>query len=102
LSGAAFAVAILTPNPANRWSILFDAGQAAALMQLAAWALGVGSCPATIYEPEQARQILGFPDEYYLNVILSFGYPADSAALSEPLKTGGRRAFDETVHMERW
>ncbi len=102
LAGAAFAVAILTPDPASRWSILFDAGQAAAQMQLAAWALGIGACPATIYEPEQARQIIGFPDKYFLNVILSFGYPADSVALSEPLRPGGRRGFDETVHIDRW
>src|SRR3990170_7056554 len=31
LAGAPLAVAILTPDPAQRWSILFDAGQAAAL-----------------------------------------------------------------------
>jgi nitroreductase len=102
LAGAAFGVAILTPDPSSRWSILFDAGQAAAQMQLAAWSLGIGACPATIYEPEQARQILGFPDEYFLNVILSFGYPADPATLSQPLRAGGRRGFDETVHLDRW
>jgi nitroreductase len=98
LAGAAFGVAILTPDPSSRWSILFDAAQ----MQLAAWSLGIGACPATIYEPEQARQILGFPDEYFLNVILSFGYPADPATLSQPLRAGGRRGFDETVHLDRW
>jgi nitroreductase len=102
LAGAAFAVAILTPDPATRWSILFDAGQAAAQMQLAAWALGVGSCPATIYEPEVARRVLGFPTQHFLNVVLSFGYPADPAVLTEPLDRGGRRPFDETVHFERW
>jgi len=31
LAGAPLAVVILTPDPAQRWSILFDAGQAAAL-----------------------------------------------------------------------
>ena len=30
LAGAALAVALLTPDPAQRWSILFDCGQAAA------------------------------------------------------------------------
>ena len=56
---------------------MFDAGQAAAYMQLAAWELGVGSCPASIYEPEKARQMLGFPAELHLRIALSFGYPAD-------------------------
>ena len=36
LPTAALAVAILTPDPAQRWSVMFDAGQAAAYMQLAA------------------------------------------------------------------
>ena len=40
-----------------------DAGQAAAYMQLAAWEMGVGSCLATLFEPEQARTLLGFPPE---------------------------------------
>jgi nitroreductase len=102
LAGAAFGVAILTIDPASRWSVLFDAGQAAAHMQLAAWSLGIGACPATIYEPDDARRILGFPDEYHLNVILSFGYPADPTTLTRPLRPGGRRRFDETVHVNRW
>lgn len=102
LAGAAFGVAILTSDPDIRWSILFDAGQAAAQMQLAAWSLGIGSCPATIYEPEEARRILGFPPEYFLHVILSFGFPDDPAVLRLPLRPGGRRGFDQTVHFERW
>ena len=55
LAGAAAAIVILTPDPAERWSIMFDAGQAAAYMQLAAWELGIGSCPVSIYEPDRAR-----------------------------------------------
>jgi len=102
LAGAALGVAILTLDPASRWSIMFDAGQAAAQMQIAAWSLGIGSCPATIYQPEEARRILGFPADYSLNVILSFGYPAELAVFTEPLRPGGRRTFEETVHFDRW
>lgn len=102
LAGAALGVAILTPDPAERWSILFDAGQAAAYMQLAAWELGVASCIATIYEPEAARALLGFPDQWHLHAALSFGYPADSAVLAASPRPGGRRALDETLHYERW
>src|SRR5260221_10486659 len=39
LAGAAFGVALASPDPAGRWSIAFDLGQAAAYMQLAAWEL---------------------------------------------------------------
>lgn len=102
LAGAALGVAILTPDPAQRFSIMFDAGQAAAYMQLAAWSLGVGSCLATIYEPEKAREILGFPPEWHLRIAISFGYPADPEVLSRPPKRGGRRPFEEVVHWNRW
>jgi len=102
LAGAAAAIAILTPDPAERWSIMFDAGQAAAYMQLAAWELGIGSCPVTIYEPDQARELLGFPEEFHLNVILSFGYPKDSSSLTASPNAGGRKTLSEVISYDRW
>src|SRR5258708_25261729 len=47
IAGAALAVAILTPDPEVKFQTMFDAGQAAAFMQLAAWEFGIGSCPAS-------------------------------------------------------
>ncbi|MGH2619092.1 MAG: nitroreductase family protein [Anaerolineales bacterium] len=102
LSGAAAAIAILTPNPDERWSIMFDAGQAAAYMQLAAWELGIGSAPATIYQTEEARQLLGFPADLHLRVVFSFGYPADPGVLTAPPHPGGRKALAQLVSFERW
>jgi nitroreductase len=102
LAGAALAVAIVTPDPAGKFQTLFDAGQAAAFMQLAAWELGVGSCIASIYDMEKARAILGFPAELSLRFALSFGYPADEAKLSAAPKKGGRRPLEEVVHWEKW
>ena len=102
LAGAALAVAILTPDPTGKFQTMFDAGQAAAFMQLAAWELGVGSCPASIYEGEKAREILGFPPDWHLRIALSFGYPLKEEKLSAPPKKGGRKVMDEVVHWERW
>ncbi|MCK5635193.1 MAG: nitroreductase family protein [Anaerolineales bacterium] len=102
LAGAALGVAIVTPDPNQRWSIMFDAGQAAAYMQLAAWELGVGSCPATIYQPEAARELLGYPQDLHLHVALSFGYPLHSEQLTEKPKGGGRKNFAEITHVDRW
>jgi nitroreductase len=102
LAGAALGVVILTPDPSQRWSIMFDAGQAAAYMQLAAWSLGVGSCLASIYEPEQARQLLGFPDDLHARAAISFGYPLDEARLNESPRSGGRRRLEEIVHLDGW
>ncbi len=102
LAGAAMGIAIITPPPEQRWSIMFDAGQAAAYMQLAGWDLGIGSCPATIYEPEKARQILGFPQDLEVHVALSFGYPLDEARITAAPRKGGRQTIDEIVHWEKW
>jgi nitroreductase len=102
LAGAALVVAILTPDPTAKFQTMFDAGQAAAFMQLAAWELGIGSVPASIYEWDRAREILRFPPEWHLRVALSFGYPLDEEKLSAAPKRGGRRLLEEIVHWDTW
>ncbi len=102
LAGAALGVAILTPDPTEKFQTMFDAGQAAAYMQLAAWELGVGSCPASIYEMEKARQTLGFPPEYHLRIAISFGYPQEPEILGKAPQKGGRRALSEMIHWQTW
>lgn len=102
LAGAALGVAILTPEPTAKFQTMFDAGQAAAFMQLAAWELGIGSVPASIYEAEKAREILGFPPEWHLRIALSFGYPLEEEKLSAAPKKGGRRPLEEVVHWDKW
>jgi nitroreductase len=102
LAGAPFAVAIITPDPDGKFQFMFDAGQAAAFMQLAAWELGVGSVPASLYEHEKAREILGIPSEWHVRIALSFGYPLEEEKLSAAPKKGGRRPLEEVVHWDRW
>ncbi len=102
LAGAALGVAILTPDPSERFQILFDEGQAAAYMQLAAWERGIGSCLATIYDVEKARDTLGFPTDLLLRFAISFGYPQDPSQVDQPPRKGGRRSLDEIVHWDHW
>ncbi len=102
LAGAALGVAILTPEPTEKFQTMFDAGQAAAFMQLAAWELGVGSVPASLYEFEKARGILNVPQEWHVRIALSFGYPLEEGKLSTPPQKGGRAAFEDVVHWDRW
>lgn len=103
LADAALGVVLVAPDEPDRhdW-LMFDLGQAASYMQLAAWELGIGSVIATIYHPEQAQAILSVPAGYCCDVALSFGYPADPAILSTPPRQGGRKPLDEMVHYERW
>lgn len=102
LAGAALGVAILTPPPEQRFSILFDAGQAAAYMQLAGWELGIGSCLATIYEPEKARDLLGFPEDWHIHIAISFGYPQAEELTARQTRKNGRKQFDQVVHKDKW
>lgn len=105
VGGAAAAVALVTPDPTRAGaslSLVWDAGLAAENMMLAAWELGVGSCPATVYEQSVARAALGFPDDRWCGYVMSFGYPADPEDLSRPPKPGGRRPLEEVIHRETW
>lgn len=105
VAGAAAAVALVTPDPSGPGqplSVVWDLGLASQNMILAAWSLGVGSCPATVYDHDLARRLLGYPANLACEYLLSFGYPADAAVLTRPLKSGGRRPLDEIVHRERW
>jgi nitroreductase len=103
LAGAALGVVLVVPDQSDRreW-LMFDLGQAASYMQLAAWELGIGSVLATIYQPDQARAILHIPDEFRCDVALSFGYPAKAEELSAPPRAGGRRPLSELVHWDTW
>jgi nitroreductase len=105
LAGAAVAIALLAPDSAATdapLSVMWDLGRAAQSMVLAAWELGVGSVPATVYDHGRARELLGYPAAWHCEFILSFGYPADPALLSAPKRAGGRSALAEIVHEERW
>lgn len=105
VAGAAAAVALLTPDPRGpgaSLSLVWDLGLAAENMMLAAWELGIGSCPATVYDQAVAREVLGHPDDRWCGYVLSFGYPADTGDLTRPPRAGGRRALGDVLHRERW
>jgi hypothetical protein len=64
--------------------------------------MGIGSVPATVYEHDLARRLLGYPADRHCEYLLSFGYPADPAALTAPRRAGARKPLDGIVHDERW
>jgi len=102
---AAAVIALVVPDQQGTerpHSVAWDLGLASQNMILAAWELGIGSCPITVYEPDLARSILGYPADRVCEQLLAFGYPADPTDLTRPLKPGGRRPLDELVHRERW
>jgi len=105
LAGAAVGIALVTPDPTrdrHGLSLMWDLGRAGQDMVLAAWELGIGSAPATVFNHELVRQLLELPDDQNCEFLLSFGYPADPAALTAPNRPGGRRPLVAVVHAERW
>ena len=101
LAGATVAVALVTPNPATT-SMTWDLGRAAQNMVLAAWELGIGSVPATVYDHDLAHRLLALPEDRRCDYLLSFGHPADPSVLTAPNRAGGRLPLDEVVHHDRW
>jgi nitroreductase len=103
IAGAAAAVAIVVPQPADerqRDVINYDLGQLTMAMMIAAADLGIGTGHASVADQELARQILGYPDDRRCAWILGLGYPADRPLA--PIRQLNRRPFDEVVHRERW
>jgi len=70
---------------------MFDVGRCAQNMMLAAWELGVVSCPNGIRDPEKAAEIAGGE----VKMILSFGYP------QRELNVAGRSAEEWSARAKR-
>ena len=105
LATAPAAIALVRPDARNEHqlrTLMWDIGRAAQNMVLAAWELGIGSVPATVYDLDLAARLLGLPDDQRCDFLLSFGYPAEASALSAPNKPGGRVPLETIVHEERW
>jgi nitroreductase len=94
IAHSAFTVVILQKTD---WS--FDIGQTAAYIQLAAWDLGVSSCPVYLHEAEKARKLLDSPPELGIQIAIACGYAAEPP---RPAQAGGRRTLEQVVHWERW
>ncbi|MDR5695703.1 MAG: nitroreductase [Armatimonadota bacterium] len=104
VADAAFAVAVVVEAERDA----FDAGRCAQNMMLAAWALGIGSCPTVMHSEAQAKEFLGIPPSRKLAIVLAFGYPAKKRkslaerAVSRVLLGKGRKPLAEIVSWERF
>ncbi|MGH3034306.1 MAG: nitroreductase family protein [Gaiellaceae bacterium] len=99
LRGAALVVALVVRG---KGPVQFDAGRAAQNMLLAAWDLGVGSCPNGMLDRERTAELLGLGEDERPAIILSFGYPArprdpSSRTVDEWLAKAPRKPLDEIV-----
>jgi nitroreductase len=72
LAGAAAGVALTLTQP----RALFDAGRAAQNLMVAAWTLGVGTCPNTPTDAEGVQRLLEVPEGLTVPTVISMGFPA--------------------------
>lgn len=82
----------------------WDMGRVSQNIMLAAAALGVGSCPITLHRHDDARKVLGVPEDHGCKWVVALGYPDDGAE-REGRKTsplGGRKPLGELVRHERF
>jgi nitroreductase len=97
IRGAAFVIAITMNGGAG-----IDAGRVSQNMMLAAWALGVGSCPNGISDRVGLNRALRLGDEASVPVVLSFGYPAkqrdpNRRSAQQWIERANRKPYDEVV-----
>jgi nitroreductase len=101
-AGAAIALIVDAPDPDHARSVLWDLGRAAQNIALAAWDMGIGSCPITVRDFDLAADVLGLPDDKQCQYLMALGWPAHPDDLVRAPRAGGRKGYDEVVHAERW
>lgn len=94
---SAVIIGVATPTEVSRH---FDVGRMAQNMMVAGHAEGLGSCPVTLQHQDVARQVVGFPDDVEMRMVITFGWPSADAPPS-PLKRQ-RIALDEIVSYDGW
>jgi len=77
-------------------SALMDVSMAAQNMMLAAYSMGIGSCPVLSFNKAALRELLDIPEHVEPVLILTFGYPKFWP------KAPRRRPLEEVVHFERY
>jgi nitroreductase len=79
----------------------YDAGRCAQNLMVAAWAEGIGSCPAHVPERELG-ELLGVPAALHVNRVVGFGY-IDPDRAGPPRSVARRRLpLEQLTHWERW
>ena len=103
IASAAAAIVLVVPLPPDDRRLVtdtYDIGQATMAMMIAATDLGVGTGHSSVGDQDQARAILGVPDDHLVAFMLGIGYPADRPLT--PIRKPNRRPFSEVVHHGRW
>lgn len=82
----------------------WDLGRASQNIMLAAASIGVGSCPITFHRHDDARKVLGVPDDHGCMWGIALGYPDAQAEreLRARNQLSGRKPLDDVVRTDRF
>ena len=100
---SAATIALVLPHTSDageRDRAQYDLGQATMAMLIAAADLGIGSGHAAVADQDQARRVLGLPDDRYAAYLIDLGYPADRPL--RPIREPNRRPLTEVMHRGKW
>jgi nitroreductase len=103
VAGSAATVALVAPRVEpgrDRELLQYDLGQVTYAIMIGAADLGIGTGHSAVGERENARLILGVPDDHDVEWLVALGYPADGPLA--PIDNLNRRPLDDVVHREQW
>ena len=82
----------------------WDMGRLAQNMMLAAGSLGIGSCPVTFHREEDAKSVLGVPDDHGARFGITLGYPDPETERDKRAKhpLGGRKDLESILMRDRF
>jgi nitroreductase len=104
LATARAAIVVVVEGPGD----LFDAGRCAQSLMLAAWSLGVASCPVTLQRTSDARAALSLPEGPVIATTIALGYasPAGRSRFERLalrlVARRGRKPLEALVHRNRY
>lgn len=81
--------------------LMFDLGRHLQNLMVAAHAEGLATCPVTIHRPEVAAALLGIPDTYEAQMIVTLGWPAEGGE-APPQIAGPRLDLDDYAVRGTW
>jgi nitroreductase len=103
VASSAATIALVAPRvePGRDREILqYDLGQVTYAIMIGAADLGIGTGHSAVGDHENARLVLGVPDDHDVEWLVALGYPADGSLT--PTDKLDRRPFDDVVHREQW
>ena len=82
----------------------WDMGRLSQNIMLAAASLGVGSCPVTFHREDDAKRVLGVPDDHGARFGITLGYPDPQAELQGRARStlSGRKPLDDLIRRDRF